>query len=122
MPRSIYYGSPLCYGKINFPPPPLISGIHYCLLHHVFLCSDEVSTSASPWARKTENRGPNRKNREPEPNRTETENFGSISVPSSQEPKILGSVSVPKPINRRTEHITHSAHKPIRWRKAQTKP
>ena len=41
----------------------------------------------SPWARKTENRRPNRKNREPESNRTETENFGSYSVPSSQEPK-----------------------------------
>ena len=43
--------------------------------------------SGSDWANKTENRGPNRKNREPEPNRTETENFGSSSVPDSQEPK-----------------------------------
>ena len=33
-------------GKSIFSPPPLISGIHYCLLYHVFLCSDEVSTSA----------------------------------------------------------------------------
>ena len=31
----------------------------------------------SPWARKTKNRKPNRKNQEPEPNRTKTENFGS---------------------------------------------
>jgi len=41
----------------------------------------------SPWANKTENRVPNRKNGEPKPNRIETENFGSFSVPGSQEPK-----------------------------------
>ena len=40
-----------------------------------------------PWANITENWWPNRKNWEPEPNRTETENFGSSSVPSSQESK-----------------------------------
>ena len=51
---------------------------------HIFL---NVVILSRPGHEKPRTEDRTKKNREPEPNLTETENFGSISVPSSQEPK-----------------------------------
>ena len=59
------------------------------------------SFSLLAWARKIENRGPNRKNREPEPNRTEIGSWYSGT-------EVLGLVSVLKPTEKPKNRSQHT--------------
>ena len=65
-----------------------IFGIMIAIILWVYM--QDFYRCESGWANITENRVPNRKNRVPEPKKPEPRNFGSTSVPRSEEPKFLG--------------------------------